>query len=143
MNTFEIELVERELHGVSIPVWDFVIDNSSFQDNLKKDFPNLFDTSRFSELFIPDISGILSKSDKIITPIYRCMADCCDYIFAEIIQNNNITRWNRIGRNSIYVQPKKSSSEAIDWIAHFEPISFESESYYRILKNCKLHKNQT
>ena len=143
MNTFEIELVERELQGVSIPVWDFVIDNSSFQDSLKKEFPSLFDASRFSELFMPDISGILSKSDKIITPIYRCMDDCCDYIFAEINQKNNITSWNRIGRNSLYVQPKKSSGEAIDWIEGFEPISFESESYYKILKNCKLQKKQT
>ncbi len=138
MNVFNIELVERELHGVSVPVWDFVIDNSSFQDSLRKEFPNLFNTIRFRELFLPYISGILSKSDKITTPIYRCMDDCCDYIFAEISQKNNITIWNRIGRNSKYVRPKKNSNETIDWISDFKPISFESEAYYKILKNCKL-----
>ncbi len=140
MNIFNIELVERELHGVSIPVWDFVIDKSSFQDKLKKDFPNLFKTSRFSELFIPDISGILSKSDSFITPIYRCMDNCCDYIFAEINQKNNIASWNRVGRNSQYVHTVKNPNEKIDWISDFEPISFDFEAYHEILKNCKLQK---
>jgi hypothetical protein len=108
ISTFNIELVERKLQGVSVPVWDFVIDDISFQDKLKSDFPNLFNKSRFSELFMPDISGIISKSDEVITPIYRCTDDCCDYIFAEINQSNNITIWNRIGRNSLYVPNKKT-----------------------------------
>jgi hypothetical protein len=138
ISTFNIELVERKLQGVSVPVWDFVIDDISFQDKLKSDFPNLFNKSRFSELFMPDISGIISKSDEVITAIYRCTDDCCDYIFAEINQSNNMTIWNRIGRNSLYVPNKKNTTETIDWIKDFKPISFNTDSYYDILKNCKL-----
>lgn len=130
---------------------DIFVDNTPFQEFLKKSYQKEFATGRFKETFIPclmrpredstNINDLSLKnslsSNKNILPVYGCQDGCCIYVYILISRENKKIIWEKAGRNTAYIKGAKNPEEKIEWLADFSSLYFSETDYKNALHQLK------
>jgi hypothetical protein len=150
MNGIEIKTTSLKTDKFAL-YKDIFVDDTPFQELLKKSYQKEFSTGRFKETFTPclmrpkqdatnvnDLSLENSlPSNKNILPLYGCQDGCCIYVYVLISKENKEIIWEKIGRNSMYIKESKNPEEKIEWLADFSSLHFNETIYNNTLQQLK------
>jgi hypothetical protein len=147
MNAIEIKTTSLKTDKFAL-YKDIFVDDTPFQELLKKSYQKEFSTGRFKETFIPCLMRDSTNandlplenslpSNKNILPLYGCQDGCCIYIYVLISKKNKEIIWKKIGRNTTYIKDSKNPEEKIEWLADFSSLHFNETIYNNTLHQLK------